>query len=416
MYQQYHDYHLKTSVAKTLLHEDAHIFGGYVRDKLLHDIHAQKFYKKYPCTTNGDDDTNKLYTNTTVEPDLLGRLVSPNDIDCYIKDSSWKKVLNEFTLSGLVSYKLFERDPKLYLPNLNIPQGVMRHLRYRITLWSPIKIPILKRTIDHSLHHVAYKILENDINAFIKTLESKITKHTVNKIFPKVYIDVFIPVNEDDFNKYEAPFSNLDFECNGLIYTKKGIHMSQSINNSNNHNTYYTAIYNPLDYCQQFQKIIEDISNKHAIVVNTEISKQRIRKMLNKGWTVASNTFKIAPIKILNENQENEEDSCIICHENFKPFNIDPNLGPAYKLYCCEAKYHMKCMIRTCSNTGPAAIQNTKTCIMCRKRTYIDDEQYFMMNVMKEIKDLYNKRSMIPVPIPIENTLLINEIFPYLQE
>ena len=59
---------------------------------------------------------------------------------------------------------------------------------------------------------------------------------------------------------------------------------------------------------------------------------------------------------------------------------------------------------------------NKNTCIMCRKRTYIDDEQYFMMNVMKEIKDLYNKRSMIPVPIPIENTLLINEIFPYLQE
>ena len=216
--KQYHDYHLKTSVAKILLHEDAHIFGGYVRDKLLHDLHAQKFYKKYPCTTNGDDDTNKLYTNTTVEPDLLGRLVSPNDIDCYIKDSSWKKALNEFTSSGLVTHKLFERDPKLYLPNLNIPIGVMRHLRYSITLWSPIKIPILKKNINNTLHQVAYKILIDDINKFISNLEKKINKNTKIMIIniakhitdKELIIDIISQALNNDIKLFELPTSKFE--------------------------------------------------------------------------------------------------------------------------------------------------------------------------------------------------------------
>jgi hypothetical protein len=281
------------------------------------------------------------------------------------------------------------------------------------------------------LHQVAFKILENDINHFIKNLEKKLTKDTVKKIFPKVFIDVFVPINDDDFNKYEAPFSNLDFECNGLIYTKKGIHMSQSIHSFNNsyQDSYYPAIYNPLDSYQKMQKILNDIDNQHAIVVNTQISKQRIRKMIQKGWTISSNTFTLSPIIKSNNTNDLEEDNCIICHESFAPFNMNPNLGPAYKLYCCEAKYHMSCMIRTCTNNGPAAIQNTKTCIMCRKNTFIDDEQDFMRNVINEIKDLYNKSliTKLALPIPLPLTLPLQnetipsasteyELFPYLNQ
>lgn len=429
MFKQYHDYHLKTSIAKILLHEDGHIFGGYVRDKLLHDLHAQKFYKKYPYTTNGNDDNNLLYQDTSIEPELLGRLVSPNDIDCYMKASSFKNVLNELSLSGLVTHKIFERDPKQYLSNLNIPQGSMKHLRYAITLWSPFKIYKLKNSITNILHDVAAKILSNEIDTFIQNLENKIAND--RNLFPKVYLDVFIPVDDNDFNKYEAPFSNLDFECNGLIYTKKGIHMSQSIYTFNcEQNSYFHAIHSPLETCQKFQQILDNINNKNAIVVNTNISKQRIYKMLKKGWTISSNTFTLTSTKLIFDNNEisehnDNEDCCIICHENFTPFNINPNLGPAYKLYCCEAKYHMNCMVRTCMNTGPAAIQNTKSCIMCRKNTLIDDEKEFMTNVIHEIKALYNAQNTnrplsIPVPIPLtienQDTYNINDIFPYLAE
>ena len=193
--------------------------------------------------------------------------------------------------------------------------------------------------------------------------------------------------------------------------------MNYSFSNNNEH-SYYHAIHNPLESCQRFQKILDDIDKKNAVVINTQISKQRIRKMLNKGWTISSNTFILTPIKLNVTDDDSNEETCIICHENFTPFNINSNLGPAYKLYCCEAKYHMKCMIHTCNNTGPAAIQNTKRCIMCRKNTFIDDEKDFMINVINEIKSIYNKQPILQTPIRFhsENSQLINQLFPYLEQ
>ena len=433
---QYDEYHLKTSVAKIILQENGHIFGGYVRDKMLHDIHAQKFYKKHPLTTNNADDANTLYRNTELEPDLIGRLVCANDIDCYMTSESLKSTIKKIRDSELTIYKLFERDPKEYLPNLNIPQGCMRHSRYCVNMWSQFKLARIKSAICNTLHNVAVSILSKEINDFLKVIENKVNESN-QKLFPKVYIDIFVPVNDADFSKYEAPFSNLDFECNGLIYTKHGIHMSKSIFNrlQEEYSTgtdfdyiHYPAIFDPLQNFQKLQKILDDIDNKNAIVVNPNVSQQRISKMISKGWTLSSNQLIIAPIvksTIVSENEEDsEENSCIICHEKFTKWDVNSNLGPAYKLRCCEARYHLKCIIRSCTD-GPAAIESTNNCIMCRQFTDICTEKQFMENLFEQIKLIHRPRrrrlefrnmsiprNITDLPIPIAIPLAIDNIVP----
>jgi hypothetical protein len=433
-HSQYDEYHLKTSVAKIILQENGHIFGGYVRDKMLHDIHAQKFYKKHPLTTNNADDANTLYTNQEIEPDLLGRLVCANDIDCYMTSESLKATIKKIRDSELTIHKLFERDPKEYLPNLNIPQGCMLHSRYRVNMWSQFKLARMRSGICNVLHNGAVSILSKEINDFLKIVENKVNESN-KKLFPSVYIDIFIPVNDADFSKYEAPFSNLDFECNGLIYTKHGIHMSKSIFNRLQEEyltgtdfdyIHYPAIFDPLQNFQKLQKILDDIDNKNAIVVNTNVSQQRISKMIGKGWTLSSNQLILSPIIKTNaaavpendkDSDDSEENSCIICHEKFTKWDVNSNLGPAYKLRCCEARYHLKCIIRSCTD-GPAAIETTTKCIMCRQFTDIYTEKQFMENLYEQIKLINRPRRRriefgngpiprniadLPIPIPIDN-------------
>ena len=59
------------------------IFGGAVRDTILHDLAAKDFYK------NGG--TNESYDDPTSE--WNDRFVTPNDIDCYILRHNFDKFL-----------------------------------------------------------------------------------------------------------------------------------------------------------------------------------------------------------------------------------------------------------------------------------------------------------------------------------
>jgi hypothetical protein len=73
---------------KTILHECINykgiVYGGAVRDMMLHNMHAREFKKKHSMDQYGRLD---------VSPETIGRLVIPKNIDCLISDNNYTKML-----------------------------------------------------------------------------------------------------------------------------------------------------------------------------------------------------------------------------------------------------------------------------------------------------------------------------------
>jgi hypothetical protein len=77
----------KKEIASILIDHDAVIFGGFVRDMILHDSHATQFYEKNPNATQQE------YADDSVHPQTSGRLVIPRDIDCCISQQQLEAVI-----------------------------------------------------------------------------------------------------------------------------------------------------------------------------------------------------------------------------------------------------------------------------------------------------------------------------------
>ena len=213
----------------------------------------------------------------------------------------------------------------------------MRHLRYTVTAFSVSHIVKMRRAFESIMQVNMRGLVEEDMNIFLHKIRDKFLPEGITKFAP-IFIDIFVPLNSADFEKYEAPFANLDFECNGLIYNKHGIHISRAVYDTNfyenNLNTqpYRLAVQCPLNYFQKLSKIIENIENRLAVIVNKDIHINRLRKMLHKGWKISGLNFVFIDRVYLNYEREfttNEivgyseehddvyEDTCIICHETF---------------------------------------------------------------------------------------------------
>jgi hypothetical protein len=135
------------------------IFGGYVRDKILHDSQAREFYSSF----RRDD-----YSNPDVAPALKDRLLLPSDIDCVIDCAH--VVICALKEVGF-DVKKVEAPSRLEYQHSNFQRLVV----------SPQMTPILKGILSKSLD---------------------------------VQVDLVLmsPLNLRD----------LDFECNGLIIASSG--------------------------------------------------------------------------------------------------------------------------------------------------------------------------------------------------
>jgi hypothetical protein len=299
------------------------------------------------------------------------------------------KMIGDLEAAKMHVQKVFERDPTNYLPNLNVPVGSMRHHKYVVNIFNKHHISDIALTLHTMLHRNVINLIGEELERFLRSLHHQRILGSKNK-FANIHIDIFCPVNAEDFSKYEAPFSNLDFECNGLIYTATGVHLSRSICGQ--------GVQMPLDNFQKLAKIIDDIDNRIAKVVSFDVSSSRINKMINKEWNIEGDQFKIVDIRSRNCSRNREavwtvedaaEDAaegasasyCLICHDDFTVIN------PAYKMYCCNANYHLRCLIQTCKE-GISAIYRTGNCVMCRKPANIVVELPLLEKVC-DLKSVY---------------------------
>lgn len=168
-------YTLMKEIASELVAEGGTIFGGYVRDMMIHDHYAALFYEKYEGTTDSEK-----YSDPTFDPETMARLLVPKDIDVFFleKKSQVHQILdrlkkpereNETTVAR--SVYSFDKD--------------IKHLKTRISF------PSASKFLGRSL---------------------------------AIQLDILYSTEN-----VEPPFTKCDLECNAFLMDAHGIRLSRSI-------------------------------------------------------------------------------------------------------------------------------------------------------------------------------------------
>jgi hypothetical protein len=348
------EWSIKNNIIQTIVDCGGTIFGGAVRDVYIHDTHAGLFYEKRQKQYQNQSQTKLEYGNPEHLPEHAGRLVVPKDIDCSIHAHNLDLLKTQLCARHHVEIQTaYERDAFRYIPRLNILPDSVVHQNWRID-------PLPTNLIDSALtNSIPAELADNEcikklINTFLHNL-------TIQKrYFSCITMDVMViqvPICSQ-VKQPEAPFDNIDFECNGLLMNSSGIHLSKCVQ---------PQLKNPMDRHLLLTYILNDIVNMTTRNCQSVPNEYRLFKMLQKGWTVCSkhiivvNTIKTT---VLDPDHENKEHNCLICLEKVGSLHA--------KLACCNARYHPKC-IATYYTEGNHCIYRKLECPMCRNHMNDND-------------------------------------------
>lgn len=332
------DWKIKQHLANIIVESGGEVFGGFVRDSILHDYYAKEYYKKCKENDISPEKTEQEYNNEEFYPESKDRMVIPSDIDCYITGvANLAQFESKLSMNKYSYNRLFTRtNASKYLKRLTVPENSLIHIRYKVYCMDSGKKHIFKQFITKNLPEYFQHSVKNMINGFLENLLHE------SMYGPEVFIDVLVNKTEDIL---EPPFGNLDFECNGLILGKNGIRLTESLSNSVN------MFYNTT----KLHQIMRDILQRNAVIVKTnKVDGYRIYKMQKKNWNIITNYTHIREVR-----DNSKEETCIICHEDLEERDH-------YKLTCCQARYHKQCLL-DCATKGTMALQVSHKCIMCKK-------------------------------------------------
>lgn len=344
-------------VVQVVLDSNGLIFGGAVRDIYARDYNARQFYQ-----TVGYSRATEFYMDVEYHEQFKDRIIIPKDLDATIHHSKLDEIFTQLKSKNMFAKTLFCRDAKTYLPNIKVEADEIMH--YRMEIRPNIFIKFDRPSFVSDLFE----------EEFDKML-SKMSK--IKQEVGVVYLDLLVNKTNKEL---DPPFGDLDFECNGLVMSKDGIRMSRCL-----HERWVTRIF-PVEFDERLAKIKEDILKKRAVPIPQDMKSKmayRTSKMVLKGYEIVLEDIQsIDPSEIktsmehpittdesesgddtVTDKASSKEDNtsyCIMCHE-------DLTITKHYKLSCCEARYHEKCLVLA-SYKGPSAMTSTRTCIMCRQR------------------------------------------------
>lgn len=281
-------------VKKIINIEQVYIFGGSIRDEVLHNFHAIAFYKEqkeYFLKNPHADKSEFDYNNQELSINTLGRFVIPNDIDMFVSKESFKLIIKKLQ-------RLF-------------------YVRIR----SVKDLAYIVKTIAYGLYSL------NKIEVMTK----------ISGQYYMVKLDMIISSGEID-NNTVFPLVDLDFNVNGLFYTKG------------------RDIYLPVreGYKQTSMAlfcVFDDIRNMTARG-NCNVLPYRIDKLYKKKWNIVFN-FNI--YNFLESKNIDQEESCVICTRSVMEFSKCVNFKD------CECK-NVICI--DCINTNCEKIDKCPSCRM----------------------------------------------------
>lgn len=220
-------------IANLLIEQGATIFGGFVRDKYIHDHYASIFYEKGLNENEYDD--------ATYDPETKHRLLVPYDIDVFVKGDE-------------------EEIEKIY--------SFIKEKGF--------KVEIKKRK-------VIYGAFEN-----IKQQKVVIrTKGGLGSPYAKIKLDILYS-SED----VKPPFKRLDLWCNSLLMDQNGITIS---NQTGSHVDNWDLFSRKkveieiLDSLLKFEtRRVEFVSEPtdEQSIKNKKMINNRIESMEKRGWKI----------------------------------------------------------------------------------------------------------------------------------
>ncbi len=308
---------MKRTVSTCATQAGGTVYGGFVRDYVMHQDGAQKFYAKFGASSCHE------YDNPFTDPTTHHRLVNPRDIDVAFRHHD---ELNDFEHQlGRVGLHLCtkERVSKSIYQSAFMPPSA-RFYKLVIGLQLPAWIaPIIGQQ-------------------------------------PMVHVDVHIMPH-----KSLAPFTEVDFECNALaMFNCKGNTMIDINTCHCPPQQHYDD--DALKRSTYTNKIVRDILAKRAVVATScsRLPFYRVNKMLRKGYTVSAHSC-----TVVQNDADNASEVCIVCHESLS----DNHNRHHMKRLCCNARYHPTCFERVLDQGF------TEGCIMCRSRQELHRNDYTLI-------------------------------------
>jgi hypothetical protein len=297
---------------------DGYIFGGFVRDSILHNHYATLYYQKHSLIEGNEIILNNptialnKYTDLEYYPEYKNRILIPSDIDVYLPNNNINELINLLIENNykIISKKI--RHGRHYFLNFddNIAENLTHHILY-------IKPSFNK------IYNLLYRLILD-----IKEITNVLKK--INKNLFIIKLDIFT-----SNVKYDDPFfGKIDFECNGLYLTKHGLSISNKLTNNLSF----------LDKNNKLQLVINDIINNKAKWVQP-LDIKRIYKMVLKEWIIINNKIEII--------HSSSDDICLICQDNINLIDC--------KMKCCNSYFHIKCFLEF------DAINNKNKCIHCNQ-------------------------------------------------
>lgn len=254
-----------------------------MRDYVLHNTAADKFYRKQDVW-----DDNIDYKNPNVDLETIDRLIVPRDIDAAFYNSAAMDMMSmklQNDSNFRVSKKLELQD---YLPS---KLNGFKHYKWIITC-----------NISPLLHSCLMR--EPAFELDILVWEGGIIPLLIQERLP--------------------PFGDVDFECNKLVLFQSHFQEILTMDNST-HNC-------PLKHNANLQRILKDTENKRAVFTHTQICEHRVKKMIDKGFSIETQNMIVVPAIYSSA----DKGICTICHEDIDGMHV--------KRKCCHAKYHGKCL------------------------------------------------------------------------
>jgi hypothetical protein len=307
-----------TEIAELAVSEcNGTVFGGYVRDFLRHENAAKKFYATNKGATIDD------YANPEISPETSDRRLIPTDIDVHFRHTKdYRKFRTElrgkFYQANVVQIEnIYTDDTKVHHMKMNVSMG--------------LEIGQIVRSLQGIRTGVAREVLLPELTRCVEGMS-----------IPTFSISIDILVSE----KSSPPFSDLDFECNGLVLTKDGIGLCSELRRG----------LSPVGVHRTLMNIMTDIDRKIAVLVS--LKKPRWEKMANKGWDLGGGSV---------EKRNTCDATCTLCLDEIEAACV-------YKFSCCNASYHRMCMAKIIT-TGQTAVVDTHKCPHCRQRLDLEPDE-----------------------------------------
>lgn len=353
------EYKLKKKIFELLQELGGGIFGGAIRDQLLHEKGSKNFYSFYDQYTNNNTiicnefQCGKIFIGKSInitycdkyfhKDTYLDRNTIINDIDCVLNINQYERLIEKIKkIDNSIRIHSNKYDNFKKYINLNDPSKIIKS-------FMTIHISALNKYNQIRTLFSNNDLIDADIDI---------------PLFLPVYFKIDIFFYDDDSNLFKALnliSSNSDYLCNSLYIVNNRISINDkttrclSIPNYESNLTDLKKknidmfLKKHIYITKMTNIIINQIYNREAYPIRCKIIQKRVDKMKFKN-------FKIINVYNFFENIKLNNEVCLLCRDNIN------NNEDCIRFICCNSCYHQSCFKEIVTRNKN---NSYKRCYMC---------------------------------------------------